>query len=72
VFKFSSLDPKVKCSKIVASVNVMKVTSGVITSVIIALCDLLQMVGLEVWMATSDAAGCNWVSYRDILLMHTF
>jgi hypothetical protein len=72
VFKFSSIDPRVKCSEIVASVNVMKVTTRVITSMIIALCDLLPMVGLEVGMATSDAAGCNWVTYRDTLSMHTF
>ena len=32
VFKFSSIDPQIKCSEIVASVNVTKVTPGVITS----------------------------------------
>jgi hypothetical protein len=72
VFKFSSIDPRLKCSEIVVSLNVTKVTSRVITSVIIALRDLLPVVGLEVRMAMSDAAGCNWVSYRDTLLMHTF
>jgi hypothetical protein len=72
VFKFSSIDLKVKCSEIVASVNMTKVTPGVITSMIIALCDLLPMVGLEIGMATSDAASCNWVLYRDTLLSHTF
>jgi hypothetical protein len=72
VFKFSSIDPGVKCSEIVATVNVKKVTSGIITSVMIALRDLLPMVGLVVGMATSNAAGCNWVSYRDTLLTHTF
>ena len=66
VFKFSSIDPHIKCSEIVASVNVTKVTSGVITSVIIALRDLLPMVGLHVGMATSDAVSCNWVSYREM------
>jgi hypothetical protein len=30
------------------------------------------MVGLYIGMATSDAAGCNWVSYRDTLSSHTF
>ena len=55
-----------------ASVNVTKVTPGAITSMIIALRDLLPMVGLHVGMATSDAAGCNWVSYRDTLSTHTF
>ena len=72
VFKFSSIDPHIKCSEIVASVNVTKVTPGVITSVIIALRDLLPLVGLHIGMATSDAAGCNWVSYRDTLSSHTF
>jgi hypothetical protein len=61
VFKFSSIDPQIKCSEIVALVNVTKVTHGVITSVIIALRDLLPMVDLDIGMAMSDAAGCNWV-----------
>ncbi len=47
--------------------NVTKITSGVITSVIIALHDLLPMVGLGFGMATSDASGCNWVSYCPVL-----
>jgi hypothetical protein len=72
VFKFSSIDPGIKCSEIVATVNVNKVTSGIITSVMIALRDLLPMVGLVVGMATSNAAGCNWVSYCDTLSTHTF
>ena len=72
VFKFSSIDLGVKCSEIVASVNVKKVTSGIITLVMISLRDLLLMVGLVLGMATSDAAGCNWVSYRDTLSTHTF
>jgi hypothetical protein len=72
VFKFSSIDPQIKCSEIVAPVNVTKVTSGIISSIIIALRDLLPMVGLQIGMATSDAAGCNWVSYRDTLSTHTF
>jgi hypothetical protein len=59
IFKFSSIDPGVKCSEIAALGNVTKVTSGAITSVMIDLRDLLPMVGLEVGMATSDAAGCN-------------
>jgi hypothetical protein len=48
VFKLSSIDPKAKCSEIVVSVNVTKVTSRVITSMRIALHDLLPMVGFEV------------------------
>ena len=61
-----------RSSEIVASVNLTKVTPGVITSVIIALRDLLPMVALHIGMAMSDAAGCNWVSYRDTLSPHTF
>ena len=48
VFKFSTIDPQVKCSEIVPSMNVMKVTPRVITSLIIALRDLLPMAGLEI------------------------
>ena len=72
VFKFSSIDPGVKCSEIVASVNVANVTSSIITAIMISLLDLLQMVGLEIGMAMSDAAGCNWVLFRDTLSTHTF
>ncbi len=72
VFKFSSIDLQIKCLEIVASVNVMKVTSGIIRSMIIALHDLLPMVGLQVEMATSDAASCNWVSYHDTLSTNAF
>jgi hypothetical protein len=59
VFKFSSINPQIKRSEIVASMNVMKVTSGIISSKIIALRGLLQMVGLQFGMAMSDATGCN-------------
>ena len=59
MFKFSSIDPGVKCSEIVATKNAKKVTSGIITSVMIALRDLLPMVGLVLGMATSGAAGCT-------------
>jgi hypothetical protein len=66
------INSQVKCSEIVVSVNVTKVMYGVITSLIIALRDLLPMVGFDVGMATSDDAGWNWVSYRDTLSMHSF
>ena len=72
VFKFSSSDPGVKCSKIVASVNVAKIMSSIITAIMISLWDLLPRVGLEIGMATSDAAGCNWISFQDTLSTHTF
>ncbi len=70
IFKFNSIDPQVKCSEIVVSVNVTKVMSGVITSVIMALRVSLPMVGLEVGMTMSDATGCKWVSYCDTLCTH--
>ena len=62
VFKFSSSDPGVKSPKIVASVNVAKIMSSIITAIMISLWDLLPMVGLEIGMATSNAASCNWVT----------
>ncbi len=30
------------------------------------------MFGLEIGMATLDAAGCNWILYQDTLLTNTF
>ncbi len=72
VFKWVSIDPDVKCSDIVGSINVKKVSAAVITSMMIALRDTLRMFGLEMRMATSDAAGCNWVSFRDTLSTSTF
>jgi hypothetical protein len=72
VFYFNGLDPDNKVSEIVASVNVKTVTAAVITQLIIQLRDTLAMYGLFVTMATSDAAGCNWVSYSDSLSTHTF
>jgi hypothetical protein len=72
VFKFSSSDPGVKSPKIVASVNVAKITSSIITAIMISLRDLLPRVGLEIGMATSDATGCNWISFQDTLSTHTF
>jgi hypothetical protein len=67
VFKFSLIDPGVKCSEIVASMNGAEVTSSIITAIMISLRDLLPMVGLEIGMATSNAAGCNWVSFQNTL-----
>ncbi len=72
VFKFSSIDPRVKCLEIVASMNVVKVMSLIITAIMISLRDLLPMVGLEIGMAMSGAAGCNWVLFQDTLSTHTF
>jgi hypothetical protein len=72
VFKFSSIDPEVKCLEIVASVNVAKVTSLIITVIMISLQDLLPMDGLEIGIVTSNATGCNWVLFWDTLWTHTF
>jgi hypothetical protein len=63
VFKFSVMDPGIKCLDIVALVNVNRVSSAVITSIIMAFQDTLPMFSLEIRMATLDAAGCNWISY---------
>jgi hypothetical protein len=63
IFKWVSIDPDIMCSEIVASINVAKVTPAVITSIMISLQDTLPMFGLELSMATSDAAGCNWLSF---------
>ncbi len=71
MFKFSSIDSGVKCLEIVASVNMAKVTSLIITAIMISLRDLLPMVGLAIGMATSNAAGCNWVLFWDTLSTHT-
>jgi hypothetical protein len=71
VFKYSIMDPNIKCSKVVALVNMNKVTPAIITSIMVLLRDTLPIFGLEVGMATSDAAGCNWVLFQD-LAIHTF
>jgi hypothetical protein len=49
-----------------------KVSAAVITSMMIALRDTLPMFGLEMRMAMSDVAGCNWVSFWDTLSTSTF
>jgi hypothetical protein len=72
VFKFSSIDLQVKFLEIVASVNVTKLTPGVITSVIIAPSYFLPVLGLDIGMATSDLASYNWVLYCNNLSSHTF
>ena len=72
VFKWTSIDPDIKDSSvIVASVNVQKVTPSIITAVMTLLRDTLPSFDLDIGMATSDAAGCNWVS-GDTLSTHTY
>jgi hypothetical protein len=48
-----------------------KVTPAIITSIMTLLRGTLPIFGLEVVMATSNTAGCNWVSFRD-LATHSF
>jgi hypothetical protein len=55
-----------------ALINVKKVSAAVIMSMMIALRDMLPMFGLEMRMAMSDVAGCNWVSFWDTLSTSTF
>ena len=72
VFKWSSLDPDIKCSEVGASINVNKVTPEVITQITELLQDIMPELGLECCLATSDAAGCNWVAFKDIMSTHTY
>ncbi|KAL9182387.1 hypothetical protein ACHAXT_013039 [Thalassiosira profunda] len=71
VFKWTSIDPNVKCSEIVASINVNKVTPEIITEITEILGDTMPVNGLECVMETSDAAGCNWVAFKDIMATHS-
>ncbi|KAL7527593.1 hypothetical protein ACHAXR_005041, partial [Thalassiosira sp. AJA248-18] len=64
VFKFTSIDPDIKCSEVVASINVERVTPEIITTVQDLLEDMLPIYGLYVGFGASDAAGCNWVAYK--------
>lgn len=66
VFKFTSLDPNIKFSEIVASINVEKVTPELITTVTEILIDTLPIYGFYVGFETSDAAGCNWVAFNNL------
>ena len=69
VFKWTSVDPNIsKTSYIVASVNVEKVTHSVITAIMTLLSNTLPSYDLHIGMVTSDAAGCNWVSYGNTFL----
>jgi len=66
VFKFSIMDPTVKCSEIVASVDVEKVTPTIISTILTSLQDVMPCYGFEIGAATCNAAGCNWVSFHDM------
>ncbi len=70
-FKWASINPDFKCSEIIPLINFTKVTATVILSIMIPLQDTLPIFDLEIRMATSDAAGSNWVLFGDTLLTHT-
>ena len=72
VFKWSSLDPDIKCSEVVASINVNKVTPEVITQITELLRETMPVHGLKCALGCSDAAGCNWVAFKGIMSTHTF
>lgn len=72
VFKWTSLDPGIKCSEVVASINVNKVTPEVITTITNLLRETMPVYGLECCIGTSDAAGCNWVAMRDMMSTHSY
>ena len=71
VFKWTSLDPDIKCSEVSASINISKVTPQIITTITELLRDTMPVYGFKCAMETSDAAGCNWVAFKDILSTHS-
>ena len=71
VFKWTSLDPDIKCSQVVASINIKKVTPEIITTITELLRTIMSIYGLECSMEVSGAAGCNWVAFRDMMSTHT-
>ena len=71
MFKWSSLDPAVKCSEVVAAINIEKVTPQIIVSITELLTTAMSIHGLECCAETSDAAGCNWVAAKDIMSTNT-
>ena len=64
VFKWSLLDPDTKCLEVIASINIEKVMPEIIIKTTELLRDTMPVFGLECAMETSDAAGCNWVSFN--------
>ncbi|KAL7542027.1 hypothetical protein ACHAWF_011062 [Thalassiosira exigua] len=69
VFKWTSIDPDVKCSIIFASINVEKVTPEILTTVLELLMDTLPLYGLGIAFETSDAAGCNWKATENLVTL---
>ena len=71
VFKRTSIDPEIKCSEIVASINVEKVTPKVVAMMTEQLRDTTPIYGLDCAGQAFDAAGANWVAAREITLTHS-
>ena len=71
VFKWTSIDPNTKCSEIVASINVEKVTPEVVAMVTEQLRNTMPIYGMDCAGQASDAAGANWVAARDITATHS-
>ena len=67
VFKWTSMDPNVKCSKIIVSVNVETVTPVVIATITEQLWEILPVYGLVCAGQASGTAGANWVAAKDII-----
>ena len=59
VFKWTSVDPKVKCSEIVAPINVESVTPVVIATITEQLRQIMPVYALGTIGGTSDVAGPN-------------
>ncbi len=57
VFKWTSLDTSIKCSEIVASINVEKVMPKLMTLILEQLCDLLPNFCLQVVFVVAEATG---------------
>ena len=58
----------VKCSKIIASINVETVTHVVIATITEQLREILPIYGLVCDGQASDAVGATWVTVKDIKL----
>lgn len=66
VFKWTSIDLDIKCSDIVASVNIEKVNPELITTIQDLLTSTIPMYNVQVSFGITDDAGCNWIAYNSI------
>ena len=53
------------------AININKVSPEIITVITEQLRNIMSMYDLECDMTTSDAAGCNWVVFKDIMSTHS-